>query len=74
MLVVCHEVFEVIPELRSVCRVCAQPTGGSIVIAYVFVQLHRRPESLCGPDFVSIGGIRAAIKRSVKLHIHQNDL
>ena len=62
MLVVCHEVFEVIPELRSVYRVCAQPTGGSIVIAYVFVQMHRRPESLCGPDLGAIGAIDARIK------------
>lgn len=62
MLVVCHEVFEVIPELRSVCRVCVQPTGGSIVIAYAIVQMHRRPESLCGPDLGAICVIEGRIK------------
>ncbi len=73
MLVVCHEVFEMIPELRSVCRVCAQPTVGSIVIAYGCAR-GTRPVSLCEPDFVAIGPIAAAIKRSVEFHIHQNDL
>jgi hypothetical protein len=35
MLVVCHEVFDVIPELRSVCRVCVQPTGGNDLLCLV---------------------------------------
>ena len=73
MLVVCHEVFEVIPELRSVYRVCAQPAGGSIVIAYICAR-GTLPESLCGPDLAAIGSIAPVIKRSVALHVYSDDL